>query len=565
MKKLSIYLTMSVMAVLAVACSKNGSQVDPTKPEAAKEANIGFGSASAKAPGALEVNTEKKMQIRVFDFYTKQGADEIKYFDDQIQEATTAGAWAFVSENEYAWKKGTHKFFGWVTKDAAGQDVSGLSFNEETKVLTLSESNTDYQYSTLQTVEWPDATLTDGTVPMTVKHLTSALTYKVTDYNYNGAVTLNSITIKGAQNKASATVDYSGEEAVVNITGPATGDIALGCTADDYTVDTSGEAPVFIGGTTCVWPQDVSGATIEVKYTPNATGSEQKTVTLALPDMTWTAGYRTVLDLQIVNKTIVLTFVVQDWEVVEVGEINTATGSINMSNVTWMNTKFDLNGNGIYGEYITESYVDDDGKEKTRVLLDENTVQMSAYTVMMFPTDGSFDHVVYETYEEDVVDEETGDVIHEAGEIKTYAENVVDEETGDVIHKAGDPIVKEVQTVEYSYQPAQGYFTVNYPVSGLYKIEMIPAYGETEVDPSQYVIMIYDSTTKSWRDYNTAGEPIVHDTVYFRILAAEPQDGIEHKAQIDIWFKPEGEGSDDWISAYSEIRANYAVTIPANS
>ena len=72
MKKLSIYLTMSVMAVLAVACSKNGSQVDPTKPEAAKEANIGFGSASAKAPDALVVNTEKPMQIQVFDFYTKQ-------------------------------------------------------------------------------------------------------------------------------------------------------------------------------------------------------------------------------------------------------------------------------------------------------------------------------------------------------------------------------------------------------------------------------------------------------------------------------------------------------------
>ena len=47
MKKAYIYLTFIVMAVLAVACSKNGSQVDPTKPEAAKEANIGFGTASA--------------------------------------------------------------------------------------------------------------------------------------------------------------------------------------------------------------------------------------------------------------------------------------------------------------------------------------------------------------------------------------------------------------------------------------------------------------------------------------------------------------------------------------
>ena len=514
MKKLSIYLTMSIMAVLAVACSKNGSQVDPVAPEAAKEANIGFGSASAKAPGALEVNTEKPMQIRVFDFYTKQGADEIKYIDDQIQEATTAGAWAFVSENEYAWKKGTHKFFGWVAVDEVGTEVPGLTYNN--KVLTLAETelpgtdNTDYRYATIQTVEWPDATLTDGIVPMTVKHLSSALTYKVTDYNYNGAVTLNSITIKGVQNKASATVNYSGEEAVVTITNPTTGDIALGCTAEDYTVDTSGEAPIFIGGTTCVWPQDVSGATIEIKYTPTAEGSQQKTVTLDLPDMTWTAGYRTTLNLQIVNKGIELTFVVQDWEVFEVGAINTSTGSINMSNVTWMNTK------------VRETA---DGEDK-------NTLVNTEYCVYMY----------YQPYV-----------------------------------KNGDAWTQ--YTANNGYFPAQGYFTVNYPKSGLFKMDFIQAtHWNDPVPEGIYEIWIYDNTLTTenkWRKIKAEGETITNDTVYFQVRATDavPASHPEYRAQIDIWFKPAQYDAEtdkwvipedaEWISAYSEIRANYALVIQA--
>ena len=276
MKKLSIYLTMSVMAVLAVACSKNGSQVDPVAPEAAKEANIGFGSASAKAPGALEVNTEKRMQIRVFDFYTKQGADEIKYIDDLIQEATTAGAWAFVSENEYAWKKGTHKFFGWVTKDAAGQDVSGLSFNEDTKVLTLSESNTDYQYSTLQTVEWPDATLTDGTVQMTVKHLTAALKLKVTNMmESQQTVAVTSVTLKNVVTSSSATVDYSetaegaAGKAVVTYGEGTTGNLSLPAIAST----TLAAAGSVVSDMTYVWPQSVNPVPAETE--PGEEGSEE--------------------------------------------------------------------------------------------------------------------------------------------------------------------------------------------------------------------------------------------------------------------------------------------------
>ena len=175
-------------------------------------------------------------------------------------------------------------------------------------------------------------------------------------------------------------------------------------------------------------------------------------------------------------------------------DLDTSDGSINMSNVTWMNTKVTVDG------------------------VETNTVNNAAFSVTMWPNTGTYDYFDGE----------------------------------------------EVKTVSYSYQPAQGYFTVNYPEEGLYKIGLIPAYGETTVDPSQYKILIYDSETTSWRDIDADGEEITHDTVYFRIVAVEPRTSTtQQKAQIDIWFKPKG--SDEWISAYSEIRANYAITIPATS
>ena len=67
-----------------------------------------------------------------------------------------------------------------------------------------------------------------------------------------------------------------------------------------------------------------------------------------------------------------------------------------------------------------------------------------------------------------------------------------------------NPYVKDGETwSQYSgYYPAQGYFTVNYPESGKYRIGIIPAYGETSVDATKFKIFVYDSTAttedKKW-------------------------------------------------------------------
>lgn len=209
------------------------------------------------------------------------------------------------------------------------------------------------------------------------------------------------------------------------------------------------------------------------------------------------AGQKYDYELQILPSDIRLVFVVQPWDSGEAGDIDTKNGSINMSNVTWMNTKLMVNDELV------------------------NTVVNKDFSVTMYK----------------------------------------------------DPYVQSGDSwTQYSgYYPAQGYFTVNYPNAGLFKIELKPAVKDPQgeyFDASKYEILIYDNSTDpaAFRPIKTDGETITPNTVYFRITADANQDGAQHKAQINILFKPDKpDGSDEWISAYSEIRANYALVIPATN
>ena len=196
------------------------------------------------------------------------------------------------------------------------------------------------------------------------------------------------------------------------------------------------------------------------------------------------------------------------WDSVDGLEIYTETGSINMTNVTWQNTKVKLSEAGAV----------------------ENTLDNGNYSVYMYK--------------------------------KPWVTKYVDGEPTD-------------EWEQYDgYIPAQGYFTVNYPNAGLFKIELKPAVKDPQgeyFDASKYEIWIYEypaegEETGSFRPIKADGETISQKTVYFQVRATSNVTAPhpEYRAQIDILFKPAGEGS-EWISAYSEIRANYACVIHAET
>ena len=498
MKKAFIYSAI-VLLLGFTACDKTDSFTRDTE-------GIRFIPASVGTRALIE--DAAALQTQTFQVYDYMGTTE--YINNTIVYDATDG-WVYGTEAKYKWADGEHKFFGYT--GGAG-DFAGNALSVAKTLTTAEADQVDLLYSdvfTTTAADWKASKTTKDPVMLDFKHLLSAVSFMVTNATSNQVV-LNSVDVK-IPNKGSATVDFSGDETAVTygavsqdgdfISAAALSNVTV---AQNQLIDVLTQAAVTDTLYQMVWPQEFaegSELTVHVEYTMTTPGANEGDDPIEqhfekdvkIPATTWAAGQKYVYMLKVYPTDVRLTFQVQPWVKVEVGDIDTSTGSINMTNVTWMNSKVTVGG------------------EET------NTVVNSAYSVTMY-----YHPVVNGT---------------------VYEEN-------------------------NGYFPAQGYFTVNYPVSGLFKIDLIPAYGQTEADlkKEMYDIYIYeypedDDSEGSFRAIDPDGEPISQNTVYFQVRASSSVAAThpEYRAQIDIWFKPDG--SDDWISAYSEIRANYALIIPA--
>lgn len=430
------------------------------------------------------------------------------YIDDVITYDSDEQAWVYNSGNTYLWENGSHKFFGYTQGIGT---LSGTTLTIPETILSTSDNQTDLLYSSIVSTTasaWKTATghTTKTPVPLEFHHLLSAIT--ITIENFTGSeLTVESVVVEFA-NKAAATVSFGTSDDATKVVPTITGLSTSGTFADcnDITMDPDAFYDVLAKADVTptsdeddpeptpfmIWPQSISEdnpATITI------TLSDDDIRTVPIPVETeWEAGYINAYNLRIYPESLDLVFEVKDWEQVSM-PLNTNLGSINMSNVTWMNSKVSVDGTVV------------------------NTVNNGAYSVTM------------------------------------YYRPTVNGETYD------------------GYFPAQGYFTVNYPYRGKFKIDLIPAYNQTtaDLDKSKYEIFLYDShytgDTAPWRPYTlSASEEITNNTVYFQVQAAAGQDGHEYRAQLDIWFLPYGsDETTGWVSAYSEIRANYALIIPATN
>lgn len=521
MKKALIYSAMVLLAG-AMACSKNDHVLSG-------EGRILFAPADAGTRALVTNDNITGETFQVFDFM-----GTTKYIDETISYDTATSTWAYASGVDYLWKAGTHKLFGFTAGAGTLGEDQKVTFSKT--LTTATTDQVDLLYSEIVTQDaaaWKaiSGNTPDTPVALNFKHSLAAVSVTLKNYtDFEASVT--KVTAPAVPNAGSVTVDFSGTEPAVAYGAVSTSGSFVAATpistatalASGKTIDVLAMAAADAKGYQMVWPQTLpdgeNAVTVTVSYTLNGATFTDKTVTL--PADTWVAGQKYDYELQILPSDIRLVFKVQPWESGEAGDIDTEDGSINMSNVTWMNTKL---------------YVDD-------VLV--NTVVNSEYSVYMYKDP----YLTITKYPEDVYAEDGVTILHHAGDL-------ILDENGQQDYQKG---------AQYSgYYPAQGYFTVNYPKAGLFKIGLIPAYGETTVDASKYEILIYDSSLAppAFRAIDPDGEEITNNTVYFRVAAAAEQDGAMHQAQIDIWFKPDG--SDEWISAYSEVRANYACVIPATN
>lgn len=484
------------LAALAVSCNK----VDNNLPG---DDLISFAPQAAGTKAMLNNETDLQSQT----FAVKDIVDGALYVENTI---VYNGGWAYTApaDAKYLWKNGTHNLFGYT---AGMGTFAGTTLTMPSTTLTTAYDQTDLLYSDIVTTTadaWKAENGKGDPVPLHFHHLLSAVSLGLV--NYTGSdITLNSVTVT-LPNQAAPTISFAGTGTPVATIGTVTASgnfhnmtTAVSLPSKD-TLDVFSNA-VITGKDTpaprMTWPGDYAegAVTVTVNYTPagQTTPAEK---TLSFPAVAWAAGKVNAYNILLYPDNLDLIFEVQPWQSVALGTVDTKTASINMSNVTWQNTKVKLS---------------EDGEEV-------NTLSISGYSVYMYH----------------------------------------------------NPYVKVGETwSQYSgYYPAQGYFTVNYPESGKFRIGIIPAYGETSVEASRYKIYVYKQTgtdaetgnpTFDWVAHNSEeGADITHDTIYFQVRAAATSYDTQSKAQINIWFQPAG--STEWISAYSEIRANYACVITNN-
>ena len=116
------------------------------------------------------------------------------------------------------WIPGTHKFFGWLAKDATLNNTTpesffgeGFGFSETNmtlsipaKEMTKATPQFDFLYSDIVTVDPQNAP-----VPLEFKHLFTAFCITAKK-NVETAITITKITLSGLHNNKSATIDFSG-------------------------------------------------------------------------------------------------------------------------------------------------------------------------------------------------------------------------------------------------------------------------------------------------------------------------------------------------------------------
>ena len=197
-------------------------------------------------------------------------------------------------------------------------------------------------------------------VKNTFNHLLSCIGIVVKNGTGN-SITVNSVSAV-IPNDGEATVDFSGTEVdtlytevSVNETTPFISATALGATtlAADGFIDVLAQA---VGQVTdkvdtnyfVIWPQTLGEGDEAVKIAVNYTlGNKTYDKTVSIPAGKWKAGNKYTYTLEIYPTDIRLIFKVMPWDSSEeAGEIDTSTGSINMTNVTWQNTKVKLTADG---------------------------------------------------------------------------------------------------------------------------------------------------------------------------------------------------------------------------
>ena len=272
-------------------------------------------------------------RIQIYDFVT-DGTTTTKHIDDQIGPELSSNSpmhspgytWPFVN-GPHQWCPGSHKFFGWLVKDAnmtasnSPTSFFGSGFAFENFLLTIPQVSFtkdtpqfDFMYSNIYTTE-PINT----PVPLEFSHLFSAFYITALNRDSENAVRVKEIKLNNLNTSKSAQINFTGNTTAVTYidSGVST---SFSFTYAGELLSTTAKT---ISDKYMIWPQtadDFSDATLFIRYDYTSEGqTKEQERTIPLSSITeWNAGV--VNSINIVIDVDQITFYInslEDWNAEE--------------------------------------------------------------------------------------------------------------------------------------------------------------------------------------------------------------------------------------------------------
>jgi len=246
----------SISCILALSSCQE-KQLGAPEVEIDESAPISLTAGTAGTKGLLDGTTALQKAgttLQVYDYLsnfsgTINGTEGVGYYiDNQLTYtggeggSSSDGKWQFPGNRKYYWTKtGTHKFFGYLTKDGTLEYAGTTTWTPADQVLSVNrfamtpdKNQFDFSYSDIVT------RTTDHTaVPLNLRHLFTALAVNIV--NHTGVAISNvSVTLTKVHPEQSATINWKGEQV----------DVAYNPELTDQTLDNASDMSLGTAGTT---------------------------------------------------------------------------------------------------------------------------------------------------------------------------------------------------------------------------------------------------------------------------------------------------------------------------
>lgn len=407
-------LIASAVLLAAAACSKDPEQNTPVNSPITLKA-IEAGATKALLDNGTFAATGNRIQV--YDFVDNSATPHIDAYAGPDVTSNSplhqyGKTWPFEDKTTgapttYQWIPGTHKFFGWLAKDANFATpmtpetfftTDGFKFNETTQTLTIAPKaidhttpQFDFMYSNVVTTE-PQ----NDPVDMLFSHLFTAVSIGV-ENSTSSYIKIEDFKIQGIPSTRGASVNFGGTATAVSYSEWAEGaTLTRGLDAGKAGYEVSPKnlrSNIFDGSTTqqfmMLWPVEAQylhstdktttnegvvtyPATwkMYIKYTTDGKTYEKR---INFPNSSWEAGKKYHLTIVFADKMVELKTEVKPWEYEE-------------QTIDYTNEGVSMSAGGVLAWDRTVSSVDDAAKMVSIV----NAQPAKAMFTIQTPVGGSW-------------------------------------------------------------------------------------------------------------------------------------------------------------------------------